>query len=237
MVNSDYERILKEQSEILAPIRARILRKIGINQRKTILDLGAGCGTVTEELSRRSGGLVIAIDRDKSLLKKIEPSENIIPILADANTLPFKSEMFDLVFAQFSLMWMDIPLIIKEIFRILKQNGCLVAIEPEYSGMIEYPESIALKEIWISALRKNGAEPFATTRILNILKQMGFKIQIDTISEISEPTLLKYELLKSVILSDIEKQKVEQIYLNEQKLPKNTFIINYLPVFIIQAQK
>ena len=66
----------------------------------------------------------------------------------------------DIVFTQNALMWMK-PLsqVMSEIQRIVKPGGWLTAVEPDYGGYIEFPSALAIKEIWITALKRAGAEP------------------------------------------------------------------------------
>ncbi len=58
---------------------------------------------------------------------------------------------------------------IKEIYRVLQPKGMLVAIEPDYGGMIEYPPEIATGDLWIAALSRAGADPCIGRKLPSIL--------------------------------------------------------------------
>ncbi len=73
-------RLLEAQAAWLAPARARLLRRANVARRRRLLDLACAGGTTVEELLRRSGGEVVALDRDWSALAELTAklSENLI---------------------------------------------------------------------------------------------------------------------------------------------------------------
>ena len=177
--------LLRRQAEWLAPARARLLRRLNIAHRRRILDLGAGYGAVTGELVRRSSGARSAGDRDGALVLALDRSiyslyeKNLFAgasrLNADAVRLPIRAASFDLVFCQCSLLWIH-PLerCLDEIGRILRPGAALLALEPDYGGMIEHPAAMATRHLWISALSRAGAEPRAGRRLPGLLEDLGF---------------------------------------------------------------
>src|SRR5687767_3680471 len=114
--------LLRLQSEWLSEARARILRLAEIAQRKRVLDLGAGYGSITHDLRRRTSGTVIAMDQS---LEAIRSSS--LGLCADACRLPFGEKTFDLIFSQNVLMWMKDPsTAIGEVGRVLTPGGVYV---------------------------------------------------------------------------------------------------------------
>ena len=147
--------LLAQQAAWLAPARARVLRHIGIARRRRVLDLGAGYGAVTGELVRRAGGPVVALDRAVHALRPALPFRGASRVGGDAARLPFAAQCFDVVFLQLTLLWITpLAAALDEIARILIPGGVLVALEPDYAGLIEQPPSIATRDLWLTGLRR-----------------------------------------------------------------------------------
>lgn len=230
--------LLKQQSDWLAPARARLLRRVSIARCHRVLDLGAGYGVVTNELVRRCNGQVIAIDYNISaLFKSSKSSAGAVHICADSKNLPFSNSIFDLVFSQFSLMWMEVEKVIAEVFRVLKTSGAFVAIEPDFGGMIEYPEAIASREIWISALSRSGADPLIGRKLPSLLKSVGFKIQTGLIPELLPPSPVRFQFLRGLHLTPEEYKSLETIEYIDKKLSREATQVVHLPFFLVTAIK
>lgn len=89
-----------------------------LDENKMILDLGSG--------ERRLGKKVINLD--------MFPYPNI-DIVGNADTLPFKNEIFDIVICQAVLEHVSNPqVVVKEIYRILKKEGLVYAEVPFLQG-------------------------------------------------------------------------------------------------------
>lgn len=203
--------LLQQQAEWLAAARARLLRGVGIAHRRRILDLGAGYGAVTGELVRRGGGLVAALDREVTAVSQISVAPGVC---GDARVLPFANESFDLVFCQCVLLWVGdvvtppalhgVAGAVSEIYRVLQPGGVLVALEPDYGGMIEYPPEVASRDLWLAALRRAGAEPLIGRRLPGLLTHQGFQVQIRLLDEVAPPSPLRFEFLRTLPLTDEE---------------------------------
>lgn len=101
------------------------------NCKTEVLDLGCGVGNDTLYLTER-GFKVIACDYSDVALKHLkEQLKSVVTKWIDiSNPLPFKNTTFDLVIADLSLHYFDEKTtieIMKEIKRILKPNGHLLA--------------------------------------------------------------------------------------------------------------
>lgn len=85
-----------------------------------ILDLGCGTGFVTEKLDN-----AIGIDYSIKMLKLCP--KNLRVVCANSSRLPFKSEVFDLVFSLTVLQDVsDIEMAINEIKRVLRPKGNII---------------------------------------------------------------------------------------------------------------
>lgn len=231
------ERLLIEQAEWLAPARARVLRKIGVGRRCKVLDLGCGFGAVTGELMRRSGGMVAALDcRYEALAKNPQSFAGAGRVCGDALRLPFADGIFDLVFCQFALLWIDAVSAVREIYRVLRSDGVLAAIEPDYGGMMEFPAEIAAREIWISALTRAGADPFIGRKLPGVLRRTGWKIEVDLLDRLVPPLPDRFALLEELPLTDGEKTALEKVKSADAALDESAKAA-HLPMFIVSGER
>lgn len=110
-----------------------ILQEIGL-KNKQVLDHGCGDGRFAFKLLELGAESVVGIDNSPSMIQLANDylghtqSPNIQFIEADGNALPFENESFDVVFSNFVFHhFRDIEAPLKEIERVLKSNGHLVA--------------------------------------------------------------------------------------------------------------
>lgn len=228
--------LLEAQAEWLAPARARLLRRVGVARRRRILDLGAGYGAVTGELVRRGGGFVVALDRVETAVSQA-PSQSL-PICGNALSLPFADNSFDLVFCQCALMWLnDLAKAVSEIHRVLEQNGVLIALEPDYAGMIEYPPEVATRDIWLSALARAGAEPQVGSLLPRMLTVQGFEVRVDLLDSLVTPESARFEFLRTLPLTDEEALILESAVKAEAGLSDDWEQVVHLPFFLMTATR
>jgi SAM-dependent methyltransferase len=204
--------LLKAQAEWLAPARARLLRRAAIARRGRVLDLGAGSGAVTGELVRRAGGPVVALDLAFAALRtEAESFAGARRVCANALRLPFPPRTFDLVFCQCALLWMQpVDAVLDEIARVLQAEGVLVALEPDYGGLIEHPPEAAVREVWIAALTRAGANPFIGRELPGRLEARGFRVGVDLLPELRPPDPARFDFLRGLPLTAEEQACVER---------------------------
>jgi SAM-dependent methyltransferase len=167
---------------------------------------------------------------------KPEVTSDMQCVCGDARRLPFDDAAFDLVFTQFSLLWMNIEIVVPEIARVLQPDGVCVAIEPDYGGMIEHPPEIALQPVWQSALARAGADPHVGRKLPSLFTRSGFTIQVDFLDRLFPPSAARYDLLAGLPLTPEENDIVELHRAAEEKLsPRETVV--FLPLFLITADK
>lgn len=231
--------LLEEQAEWLAPVRSRLFRQIGIGHRKAILDLGAGYGAVTADLLRRSSGHVIALDLNLNSLYEILNLTNQLafPVNADGRSLPFPDNSFDLIFCQCSLMWIS-PLekVAAEIERTLQPGGVLVALEPDYGGMIEYPLHLATRDLWLQALAQSGADPRIGRKLPAILARHNLTMRISLLDQLGTPSKLRFDFLAELPLTAEQRKRLETVA-EQQAATSPIGEVAHLPFFLITAEK
>lgn len=227
--------MLEHQAAWLAPARARLLRRIEIARRRRVLDLACGCGSVTGELAERSGGLVVAVDRSFPALSE-EPTafEGASRIVADATRLPFGDGTFDLIFCQFALLWIDPGAAVREIHRVLQPGGVLVALEPDFGGLIEHPSEIAAREIWLSALARAGGDPQIGRKLPGLLSAVGLEVRADLLDRLEPPSPERFRLLGELPLEPHEASALERIKAADRAAAVR---VAHLPVFLIAATR
>ncbi len=95
-----------------------------------LVDIGSGVGDVTKTIQSRSGGRVVALDKEdyRRAGNRDLPANDFL--LADGEFLPFKSESFDGALLIWALHHMQDPLtVMAETVRVLKRGGALVVVE------------------------------------------------------------------------------------------------------------
>lgn len=214
-------RLLDLQAAWLAPTRARALRQVDIGRRRRVLDLGCGFGVVTEELQRRCGGTAIAFDVDKAAVRQAADAR----VAGRAEQLPFATGSLDLVFTQFSLLWMP-PDAIGEAARVLATDGVLVAIEPDYDGLIEWPEPAITRDLWLAALTRAGAEPRIGRQLPDRLNACGLQVTVELLNTLVEPSPARLDFLRDLPLTDLERARLATT---------TPATVAHLPVFIVTA--
>lgn len=198
--------LLARQSERLSGLRSRLLRRCGVAHLAPALDLGAGHGAVTPELSRRAG-LAFALDRRPEGLAGLRQPA----IVADAEALPFADGSFGLVFAQCVFLWLRRPdAAAAEMARVLRDGGAVVAIEPDFGGLLEHPPEVALAEVWDAALRRAGADPHAGRALPARLVDLGLDVAVELLRGVGPVDRDRLELLAGLPLTEAERERIDR---------------------------
>ena len=103
------------------------LKNLHLKFKSLVLDVGCGTGILFEYLSGKVE-ILVGIDISKNILKKakekLEGVDNVFLIQADADHLPFPSEVFDAIFAVTLLQNMPSPITtLKEMGRVAKSGA------------------------------------------------------------------------------------------------------------------
>ena len=157
----------------------RFIRIIKQYANGRILDVGCGTGYVQDHLGQSS----IGMDLTLGLLR----SNKNNPVCANAEVLPFKDEVFDLVYSINLLEHVQSPeRVIRECKRVLKKKGVLILITPN-KGMelaLDAAERLNLKipegphrflypaEIK-TFIENNGMESLFAGKMILFPKEMG----------------------------------------------------------------
>ena len=239
--------LLWEQAAWFAPARSRLLRRVRIADRQRILDIACGPGAVTGELAARCApeGAVIALDRSRAALVEFAASGRegsdlrcktapVQPIHGDAHHLPFPDHTFDLAFCQFALLWLDAPAVVAELARVLSPGGAVVAIEPDYDGMIEYPPEVVTGPLWRAGLARAGATPDIGRRLPGLFSAAGFRIHVELLDRLLPPAPARFELLRGLPLTCEERARLDQVAASTAASSHPTVV--HLPLFLLTAE-
>lgn len=227
--------LLAMQAGWLAPARSALLRRATIAQRQRVLDLGAGYGAVTGELARRAGGPVIALDRAVAALRACDAAAACVG--GDGARLPFQDAAFDLIFTQFALLWMaPLAAVVAEVARVLAPGGVLVALEPDYGGMIESPPEVVTREVWLAALARAGADPLVGRKLPGLLDAHGFDVRVSLLDMLLPAHPTRLDFLRDLPLTPDESAQLERAS-HAAAAARGWQHVAHLPMFLVMATK
>jgi 2-polyprenyl-3-methyl-5-hydroxy-6-metoxy-1,4-benzoquinol methylase len=147
----------------------------------TVLELGCGTGSFTQELAR-SGADVVAIDVSPELLEIAKANcsaPNVQYQIQNAYSLSYSEGVFDSVVGSSVLHHLEIKEALRDVYRVLKPAGSIYFTEPNMLN----PQIAIQKNIpWIK--RKLGDSPDETAffrwPLRRLLEQTGYRdIRID----------------------------------------------------------
>ena len=157
------------------------IQMLDVQPSESILEIGCGTGHALAEFSDRDGK-VIAIDLSERMLEvasnKIQGRNDGL-CQADGLSIPFSNDQFTVVFISFPLELFDtpeIPRVLHEIYRVLKENGKLgvVSLAKQETSAIRIYEWFHRKMPVIVDCRPIYLQP--------LLKEAGFEIQKSTVN-------------------------------------------------------
>ena len=130
-----------------------------------VLEIGCGTGALLLELGTKYSLKLFGIDVDAERLVMAKQNLNKMGIKAELSlmnieTSTFPDGAFDLIVTNLVFLWInDLDKAFEQLHRILKKGGFLLILtEPDYGGLIEYPET-GVKDALISNLKELGADP------------------------------------------------------------------------------
>ncbi len=115
-------------------VASRVFERLELmkNDPQHVLDVGCGTGTCSRELRDQfSKARISAIDIAPGMIEEAKKNQRLFKKInyqvADADSLPFEDNQFDLIFSSLAIQWFpDLKQTFKELNRVLKPGGLLI---------------------------------------------------------------------------------------------------------------
>jgi len=181
MQPTDWHKRYTQQARWTHDLRRYIFEKAGLFSAFKVLEVGCGPGVIISEVSHRTNARSYGLDID---LISLRQAASLAPLCAttcaDAHTMPFDDDLFDIVFCHFLLLWVSDPRqVIREMVLVTRLGGnILMLTEPDYGGRIDYPIELAeLGRMQEKALQNQGADPMAGRKLAGWCASAGLQIE------------------------------------------------------------
>lgn len=132
-----------------------LLKRAEITAEDRVLDVGCGVGTTAIEIARRYGATVTAGDISPLMLERAQANvhgagvdDRVAVDEADILTLPYSDSCFDVVVAEAVTMFVDRERAARELARVTKPGGRVLATEFCWRG----PPTAEAREIFLGQL-------------------------------------------------------------------------------------
>lgn len=170
-----------ERLKWTAELRDNLYSKANLAQKKSLLEVGCVTGELLKEIGVMYDLKLYGIDNDAIKIEyaRVNLEKNMIDaklMVMDISNNSFEDEMFDVIISYFTFLWIkDLKKSISEIHRILTNDGIFLILgEPDFGGLIEYPDTNLKKEIMYN-IKNLGGDP-AIGRKLNQYITDQFKV-------------------------------------------------------------
>lgn len=119
--------LLRAESELTNPWIVEVMNNNNVSKEAKVLDVGCGAGFHTNKLARNGFLDITGIDislQSLDVARKFDSTSTVKYIVADAYSLPFEDNTFDVILSVDFLEHVDEPeKVIKEINRVTKRGG------------------------------------------------------------------------------------------------------------------
>jgi SAM-dependent methyltransferase len=166
-------------------LRTYLFQKAGLSSARRVLEVGCGTGAILCEISladsdHSSGAMLCGVDRSAAMLTECRNHAPVALLTcADALSLPFLDETFDITYCHFLLLWVHDPLrALHEMKRVIRPHGyILVLAEPDYTARVDRPRETAwLGKLQTESLERQGADVGIGSRLADLVYQSGISI-------------------------------------------------------------
>jgi len=155
-----------------------------LNASMSLLDVGAGPGTIAADLARIVASVVSTEVTEEALSLSREHVQslglsNVEFDVQDVQALTYDDNSFDIVHAHQVLQHVSDPVLaLSEMRRVAKPGGYVAARDSDYAAFAWYPLLPQLDnwlQLYRSAARANGGEPDAGRRLASWARSAGLR--------------------------------------------------------------
>lgn len=181
-----------------------------------VLDAGCGTGQTSAYLAKTFSCQVYALDQHPNMLKKAKTKfkKEHLPIhliQGSLEKLPFSDQFFDLIVAESSTAFTNIPKSLSEYARVLKPNGVLLTIDMTAEPQLELEaktELIQFYEIqdlltekeWLQALKRSGFKQIQILKANTVLNEL-MNMELDVNDDYTPTSFSADSSLEHIILT------------------------------------
>ncbi|MGQ9706245.1 MAG: methyltransferase domain-containing protein [bacterium] len=231
--------------------RRHIYRTTQIGRMSKILDVGCGCGQITNEIAQLTNAEVLGIDIEPEFIEiaKNKYSDSVVFNVGDGCNLPYDDNEFNGTFCHLYLHWLKDPSKgINEMARVTKKGGTICAMmEPDYGGWLMSSDNRELKESYIKAILSVGHNPYIGRDLQRLFTDIGLTPEIwfynyirrrdDYLRDFEEEWELKSLMLELLKPEGNKKDDIIKWKENERKEIKSGRFFSYIPFFYVISIK
>lgn len=145
----------------------------------SVLEVGSGLGILAGDVRAAARDVrVTAVERSSAQISAAVRDRGVRYVRADAHTLPFPSDRFDLVYARYVLEHVSDPeAVVNEMRRVARQDGRVAACENDVSLMRVDPPCPAFEGVWLAfqqQQRNLGGDGLVGRRLYRLFRSAGF---------------------------------------------------------------
>jgi SAM-dependent methyltransferase len=131
-------RIAAQQQAFTGPDPRQVaFEAVAEGEPQLVLEVGPGRGELAERIKRELDARVVAVDQSERMVELTE-ARGIEAIVGDVQDLPFRDGIFDVALAAWMLYHVpEVDLAIRELRRVLRPDGRLVAVTNSVDSMQE----------------------------------------------------------------------------------------------------
>lgn len=130
-------RIAAQQSATGPDPRQVALDAVAECRPRRVLEVGPGRGELAERIQNDIGAQVVAVDQSERMVE-LTRARGVEAIVGDVQDLPFEDGVFDCALAAWMLYHVrDLDLALRELRRVLRESGRLVAVTNSSSTLPE----------------------------------------------------------------------------------------------------
>lgn len=167
----------QEQANWTRALRQYIFGKIGLAEETRVLEVGCGTGAILAEMDIPAYGLDLQLATVKEAKRHTRGIHRLS--CADAFSLPFADERFDVIYTHFLFLWLPNPLLaLAEMKRVTRAGGQIIAFaEPDYSQRVDEPAELKPLGKWQQeALEAQGANTTLGAQLAALFSKAGIQI-------------------------------------------------------------